>query len=246
MHSKKHLLLVGGRTGIGRSFLEKAIKNSTNLISYCGRNAVTEYCEHGRVNFIQVDLTDVSKRKEIPHLAFEKFGTIDSIVFCQRNRSEVTGIANEVDIMVTATSDIIEAAISKFKQSGNRSIVVLNSLIARFATLDNSLEYQLSRAALEQLVRYYAIKLGSQNIRINGVTTCTISKRENEYYFNHENPARMELQKNITPRSHFGTADEVTEVISFLHSKNSNFINGQTIIADGGMSIQWAENQVNL
>ena len=39
-----------------------------------------------------------------------------------------------------------------------------------------------------------------------------------------------------------GTAEEIAQVIEFLCSPKSSFITGQTIVVDGGLTLQWQES----
>ena len=238
----KHILLIGGRSGIGRSYLDLVLARHDSLVTYCGRSEIVPSLSHDRLNFAKLDLSVAQKRRSVVEDAVAKFGKIDHIVFFQRNRSTSDELPDEVDIMLSATSDIIESAIDVFKPSGSRSIVVLNSALSRFATSETPLAYHLVRGALEQLVRYFAVRLGPDNIRVNSVSTCTIQKIENTEFFGGIGKKRADYQRGITPRGYFGTSEDISHIISFLASDVSNLINGQTIVADGGMTLQWPED----
>ena len=48
--------------------------------------------------------------------------------------------------------------------------------------------------------------------------------------------------RNIVKKTHlsseFGTIDDVNKIVSFLLFEKNNFINGQSIVVDGGVSIE--------
>jgi len=244
MKKLKHVLLIGGRRGIGKDYLDFLLEEKNSIVTYSGRNEIILQKVNPRLNFIRVDLADTKGRKLLVKKAVQKHGKIDHIVFLQRNRDDNEIISNEVDIMLSATSDIIDSSIEFFEPSGNKSIIVINSGLSRFASKESSLAYHLARGGIEQLVRYYAVKLGPNGIRINSVSTCTIQKFENAIFFDTEGKDRVESQKQITPGKYFGNARDISTIISFLASNSSKLINGQTIIADGGITIQWPEDLI--
>ena len=53
---------------------------------------------------------------------------------------------------------------------------------------------------------------------------------------------KANLQREITPRHYFGTSRDVSKIIKFLASDSANLINGQTLVADGGATIQAPED----
>ena len=244
MKKFKHVLLIGGRSGIGKDYLDFLLEGTDTTVTYSGRTEMALEKAHQRLKFSRVDLAEAEARRLLVKEAVQKNGNIDHVVFLQRNRDDLDTISNEIDIMLSATSDIIDSSIEFFEPSGNKSIIVINSALSRFASKESSLAYHLARGAIEQLVRYYAVKLGPKGIRINSVSTCTIQKFENLDFFDTEGKDRAESQKNITPGKYFGNARDISNVISFLASNSSKLINGQTIIADGGMTIQWPEDLI--
>ena len=103
------------------------------------------------------------------------------------------------------------------------------------------ISYHLTRAALDQMIRYYAVSLGKSGIRVNGVAPCTFLKDENrKFMLKHKD--RLNTQKRITPLDRMGTVEEVCSVIKFLMSSDASFVTGQIIVVDGGVSIRWQES----
>jgi enoyl-[acyl-carrier-protein] reductase (NADH) len=64
----------------------------------------------------------------------------------------------------------------------------------------------------------------------------TIYKPENLAFFS-TNASVPELIKSITPLKRMGTSDDVAKVVEFFCSPKSNFITGQSLHVDGGLSI---------
>ena len=66
--------------------------------------------------------------------------------------------------------------------------------------------------------------------------------KEESKHFYFQNEELHNLYKSIIPLGRMGTAEELANTIAFLCSPKSSFITGQTIIVDGGISLQWHES----
>ena len=51
----------------------------------------------------------------------------------------------------------------------------------------------------------------------------------------------MDLYKSIVPLGRIGTAEDSANLIQFLCSSAAQFISGQNIYVDGGLSLVWPE-----
>jgi enoyl-[acyl-carrier protein] reductase I len=88
------------------------------------------------------------------------------------------------------------------------------------------------KAALESLVRYMAVELGPQGIRVHAVSPGPILTRAASGI-----PAFDELLKDAVERSALGRAvqlDEIANLCAFLCSNASSGMTGQTIYIDAG------------
>jgi enoyl-[acyl-carrier protein] reductase III len=82
----------------------------------------------------------------------------------------------------------------------------------------------VSKAALESLVRYLAVELAPRRIRVNAVSAGLI-----------DTAGAVER----TPLGRLGTPEDVARVVLFLCSPLADWIVGQTIVADGGLGLNW-------
>ncbi len=235
----KHLLVIGGTKGMGRAFVQK-MSQAGYTVSVVGRSGLHPSDKKENVSFWKLDLLD---QKNIPKVLDEliaKNGKVDSLIFFQRYRGDGDAWKNEIDVSVTATTEIIGHLADKFNQGKDCSIVVVSSLASYFVAAEQSVSYHAAKAAMNQLVKYYAVKLGTQGIRVNCVSPCAIQKEESkEYYDNHKEITG--LYENITPLGRMGNAEDVAKVIAFLCSPDASFITGQNIVMDGGISLQGHE-----
>ena len=119
------------------------------------------------------------------------------------------------------------------KKNGGK-IVTISSLGAKHFT-PNYGAIGISKAALENLVRYLAVELAAFNIHVNAVSGGLVETDSLKMFPDFENMKKTYLSR--TPFGRTGTPEDIARVVSFLLSRDSNWITGQTLIADGGYSL---------
>ncbi len=94
--------------------------------------------------------------------------------------------------------------------------------------------YSAAKGGLTSLTTHIAAQYGPLGIRCNavapGVTvTPMVEKRLDD-------PGFRKMQTEMTPHTRLGRVDDIASTIAFLCSEGGSFINGQTIVVDGGWS----------
>jgi NAD(P)-dependent dehydrogenase (short-subunit alcohol dehydrogenase family) len=117
---------------------------------------------------------------------------------------------------------------------GDKAICVVSSINATLVHPGMSIGYHACKAALDQMIRYWAVTLGPLGIRVNGVSPGTVQKGPEPF-------PDAAFHESITPLRRMGTAVEVADVVVFLCSAAASFVTGQNIVVDGGVSLQWQE-----
>lgn len=106
------------------------------------------------------------------------------------------------------------------------SIVIITSTEAYRGSYGAS-AYAATKAAIHNLVKTLANNLGKRGIRVNALPAGWIGgEMDTDEIFN--------KSRYLTPLGRLGTDEEIADVAYFLFSKQSSFINGTTVIADGG------------
>jgi NAD(P)-dependent dehydrogenase (short-subunit alcohol dehydrogenase family) len=95
--------------------------------------------------------------------------------------------------------------------------------------------YGVSKAADTALVRNYACEWGPSNVRVNAILPGLIKTDFARALW--ENEKARSAREAMTPLRRLGEAEEIGGVAVFLASKAGSFITGQTIVADGGVTI---------
>ena len=95
----------------------------------------------------------------------------------------------------------------------------------------------ISKAALEATVRYLASELGERGIRVNALAAGLV---DTESIRAHPEFASLAVTEG-PPSRWMMKPDDVARVAAFLCSRDASWIQGQTIVADGGLSLPLAD-----
>jgi enoyl-[acyl-carrier protein] reductase III len=93
-----------------------------------------------------------------------------------------------------------------------------------------------TKAALESLIRHFALEIGNQGVNLNIVQAGLVETDsfqqmpERERLLEHRRAKSMVGERGLTPR-------DVADAVLYLASPLSDMIQGQTLVVDGGSSI---------
>src|SRR5262249_37332569 len=125
---------------------------------------------------------------------------------------------------------VTRQAIPHLRKSGHGSIINNLSLSVQTGGAGGAGPYAAAKGALQVMTRTLARELAPQ-VRTNAIMPGVIETRHHEVY---STPERMEEYRKQTPMARNGTADEVGQVIRFLASDASSFLNGALLDVNGG------------
>ncbi len=119
-------------------------------------------------------------------------------------------------------------ALARFSEGG--TVLLIGSLAGRESMPVPS--YAASKAALEAVCRNAAVE-GAPDIRVNllapGLIDTSLGRMATKL-----NPARAEVR---IPARRQGSAWEIARCALFLIGEDSSYVTGQTLVADGGLSV---------
>jgi NAD(P)-dependent dehydrogenase (short-subunit alcohol dehydrogenase family) len=236
-----HTLIIGGTRGLGRVLVRLFAEEGHTVSAIARKVAVNPDLPSGRVKYWEVDVSNASQVLTILEDIVRTNGKLRNLVFVQRYRGGGDAWEGELSVSLTATARVIEALTDGFDDEPGKGIVAVSSLASRLVADSEGLSYHVAKAGLSQLVRYYAVRLGSKGIRVNAVSPSTMLKEESKGRFA-ERTVDCRVYKQLIPLGRMGTAQEVAEVIAFLCSARASFITGQDIVVDGGMSLMLQES----
>jgi len=142
------------------------------------------------------------------------------------------------DNNVLSTHWLISLLAPQMAKRGGGSIIVVSSIggLLGSGTIG---AYNISKAADFQLVRNLAVELGPQNIRVNALAPGVIKTDFAKALYEDETAAAR--LREDTPLRRLGEPDDIAGAAVFLASAASGHITGQSIVIDGGATIQGAK-----
>lgn len=136
-----------------------------------------------------------------------------------------------IRLNLTASFLLIQGLLGLIRESANGRIINISSNAGRMGGYNNGPAYAASKGGLISMTYNLARKLGKDNITVNVIAPGTIESPMNDIRSKNE---QKELLK-LFPSGRFGTAEEIAHIALFLASKQSSFVNGSVIDANGGM-----------
>lgn len=127
-----------------------------------------------------------------------------------------------------------QLAAKVMKEQGGGSIVNISS-VAGHTALRTGVVYGSTKAALIQMTKNLALEWGDYGIRVNAVGPWYFRTPLTEKLLADEQYLKRILDR--TPLGRIGNLEEIVGPVVFLSSDAANYVTGQTLLVDGGMSI---------
>jgi enoyl-[acyl-carrier protein] reductase III len=187
---------------------------------------------------------DVSKPELLSELftqVKEKFGRLDVFVsnaartsFRPAMELNVRNWQRIMDINARAFLLGSQMAAEIMRSNGGGRIIGISSLGSSFYIPDYA-GLGASKATMEALARYLAVELAPWNINVNMVSGGFVDTESMRLA-----PDYKKIVEHLvthTPARRLARPDDLAGIVAFLCSPESDWIRGQTLVADGGYSL---------
>jgi gluconate 5-dehydrogenase len=186
------------------------------------------------------DVTDELVVNEQVRLIEQEFGRIDILVNnaginIRKPLEDFTLLEWQriLDINLTGAFLVTSAAIKGMIKRRAGKIINICSVQSELAR-PTITPYTTSKGGLRNLTRGMATDWGKYNIQINGISPGYFKTEMTQALANDE---KFDLWlKDRTPAHRWGEPEELVGALLFLSSKASDFVNGQLIYVDGGLT----------
>tara|TARA_B100000963_G_C22631081_1_gene674975 strand:+ start:2258 stop:3025 length:768 start_codon:yes stop_codon:yes gene_type:complete len=246
----KSILITGSSRGIGKSIAiecakhgAKVIVSSRNLKSCINTSEEINNLIGNEVAFsIQANIGVEDDLKNLVKQSREKIGKIDVLV-CNAATNPFMGsmldMSNEkfekvMKNNISSNQILCNLVIPEMIDRNDGSIIIISSIAAiKGSPILGA--YNISKAADVMIVKNIAAEFGHKNIRANSIAPGLIKTDFAKALW--DNPDILKNVLKSTPMNRIGEPEEIAGVAVMLASKAGNYINGETIVVDGGTTI---------
>lgn len=186
----------------------------------------------------QADVSDYQQVAEMVDTILRKYGKIDILVNSAgilRRRRSIKEIDDKewdlvMDVNAKGVFNCSKAVIKTMKKQRSGKIVNISSSAGRSTSELGGAHYTASKAAVLGFTRHLARELAPFNINVNAVCPGLI---DTPMVRGSTSPEEIEAQVKAIPMGRLGTPEEVADLVLFLVSDASSYINGATIDIGG-------------
>lgn len=241
----KVAFVTGGGTGItggiARAFARHGAKVAITSRKEENLIAQQQYIEEngGKCFSVAADVRDFAAVENAIAKTVEQFGRIDIVVngaagnfLCAADQLSANGFGTVVDIDTKGTFNVCRAAFEQLKSSGGQILNISATL--HYLATPMQIHVSAAKAGVDAITRNLSAEWGRHGIRVNGIAPGPIEDTEGM-----KRLLPDELKARITkriPLGRFGRIADIENAALFLTSDAASYINGVTLVVDGG---QW-------
>ena len=241
----KNILITGASGGIGSEIARKFASLGFRVLMVYNKNKAAidklsdELSAITDVAVYQCDLTNEQAVKAMVADIIARFKRIDCLVNC-------AGVAQIKQIQDVSEQDfdfvfnnnvksavfVLKYVVPKMVSDKAGKIVNISSMWGKVGASMECI-YSASKGAINSLTLSLAKELGPSNITVNAVCPGLIDTKMNDNLSKKDKKAIIDE----TPLNRIGTPKDVANIVEFLLSEQANFITGQIITVDGGLTL---------
>jgi NAD(P)-dependent dehydrogenase (short-subunit alcohol dehydrogenase family) len=244
----KVAIVTGSSRGIGKETAKLLARQGAKVVVSSRKPDACEavvqeiIAEGGEATVIACNVSRKDEVEALVRQTQEKWGRIDVLV-CNAAANPAYGPMKDLEdeafdkIMSTNVKSnlwLCNMVIPGMAERGDGSVVIISS-IAGLRASPMIGAYGMSKAADFALARNLAVEWSGSNVRINCVAPGLIKTDFARALW--EDEKRLARVNNATPLRRIGTPEEIAAVAVFLAAPASSYITGETIVADGGVTI---------
>jgi len=240
----KFAFVTGAGSGIGRAVCKILVRDGAKVIAGdCNLNSATNTAEtigKDRVTPVEVDVSSLKSVENAVASAIKVFQTAPSIIvnsagitrdgyllkLTEKDYDDVYSVNLKGTFLVT--QQFAKAMIDQKVTGG--SIINLSSIVAKMNNIGQA-NYAATKAGVVSLTEVASKEFGKFGIRVNAILPGYINTPMVAVV-----PEKIKAYVlQMCPLRRLGEPEEIAEVISFLASDKSSYINGASIDVTGGL-----------
>jgi peroxisomal 2,4-dienoyl-CoA reductase len=239
----KVAFVTGGGTGItggiARAFAEHGARLAISSRKEENLIPKRQYIEEngGECLAIAADVRDFATIEAAIAKTLEHYGRIDIVVngaagnfLCAAEQLSANGFGTVVDIDAKGTFNVCRAAFEGLKESKGQILNISATL--HYLATPMQIHVSAAKAAVDAITRNLSAEWGRHGIRVNGIAPGPIEDTEGMSRLVPD-VVKDKLARKI-PLGRFGRIVDIENAALFLCSDAADYINGVTLVVDGG------------
>ena len=245
--NNKVALITGGTGGLG-SEIAKAFMNSGSDIAVTGHEAkageIINYASElgRRCLVIECDILSEQAINDLMNKISSEFGTLDILVNCAGKNILIPAEDYDSDSFMNVMNLNINALHNVTREAGKRfmipnksgKILNLSSVKSIIGTDKDYIAYCTSKGALNMYTKQLACEWGKYNINVNAIAPTFVRTQINAFQLDNKN--FYDALVSRIPLARIGRKQDIAATALFLCSEAADFITGQILCVDGGLT----------
>ena len=250
----KTALITGSSRGIGRGIALKLAAQGVRVAVHYYRNleaAKTTLDQIGKLGssgiLVQADVSNPEEIRNMFQQLRAEFKSLD--IFVANARPEApTFYQAPMEITLDKWDTAVDSQAKAFlvaareaapiMSNGGRIVAISFAPGGRFGSWQPWVAMGAAKAAMEVLVRYFAVALASRGITVNTISPGWIEDSVlNSLPEAFQNGLRDWQERGWTPMGRLGTPADIGNAVALICSEQAAWITGQLIDVDGGASL---------
>lgn len=246
-------IVTGSSSGIGQGIAERLAQEGANVvIDYVGspdgaQETLKKVQAAGAKGvLVEADVSQVSAVRTLVNETWQAFGGADILVnnagvekespFWETTEQEYDFV---LGVNLKGPFFLTQAFAQRLIEAKKPGRVINISSVHEDMAFPNFATYCASKGGVRMLMRDLAVELGPLGITVNNVAPGAVSTPINTALLENK-PKLNALLKNI-PLGRLGTVDDVAGLVAYLASDAAAYINGSTLVIDGGLMRNYHE-----
>ncbi|MBD2869913.1 SDR family NAD(P)-dependent oxidoreductase [Paenibacillus arenilitoris] len=242
---------------VGKSVVKRLSEEGASLILNSGSGGgalageLADIREAGRQALVvNVDLSSGEEVADMLAAAEEALGSVDVLVHNQALVRKASVETCEEALFLESlkinakTAFFCTRAVGRQmqrKQAG--SIIYVSSIHAEKPT-GSSFAFSVSKGAVKMLAKEAALVLGRSGVRVNTIELGPLDGREDGELFGSDFSTLYRDYEYKVPNASLGTSDDLAELVLFLSTDGSRYVNGSDIRLDGGFLLHYMNHKM--
>ena len=242
----KTAFVSGGTKGIGRAIALGLAEKGANVVVNYFRSRSAADVTVKEIQALGVEAyahrANMGNQDQIPPIfegIKERFGKLDILISNAAlglftEMLEIDDKSWDLSMQTNAKAFLCSVQSASDIMPDHSRIVTLSSL-GSIRYIPGYASIGVSKAAIENMVKYMAVELAHRKITVNCVSGGFIDTDALKVFPNYDEMVKEVVER--TPLKRMGTPKEVGDVVVFLAGPKATWITGQTIIVDGGFTL---------